>query len=294
MPDKGPFLVMLAAWLALFHFLGNSTFGYLKSASLFEWMHYVFTTSPDDSLCLYVPLVVMGLLVWKRRELMAIHPRMWWPAVALVATALILHVAGYAIQQTRVSVFAFAVGLYGLTGLIWGPAWLQGTFFPMFLLVFMVPIGTVADGITLPLRLIATHLAVGFTHGILAIPVHQNGAQILGPDNAPLYEVAPACSGIRSLISLTLLMLIYAWMTFRSTWRRLLLVGSAIPVAIVGNVIRLSVVIIVGEAFGKESGVAIEQKLGFVTFALGLGCMLALGRWLEEPPEPAAAAKESA
>jgi hypothetical protein len=95
MPDKGPFLVMLAAWLALFHFLGNSTFGYLKSASLFGWMHYVFTTSPDDSLCLYVPLVVAGLLVWKREELMTTSVRLWWPGVGLVAVALLLHVAGW-------------------------------------------------------------------------------------------------------------------------------------------------------------------------------------------------------
>jgi len=287
MPDKGPFLVMLAAWLALFHFLGNSTFGYLKSASLFNWMHYVFTTSPDDSLCMYVPLVVAGLLIWKREELMGTPVRLWWPGVGIIALALVLHLVGYAVQQARVSILALSLGLYGITGLVWGPAWLRNTFFPMVLLLFAIPIGSVSDAVTLPLRLLATHVAVGLAGGVLAIPVTQNGAQILGLDNVPLYEVAPACSGIRSLVSLTLLMVIYGFMVFRSWWRRALLVATAVPVAIVGNVLRLFIVIIIGEAFGQKAGVAVEQKLGFVTFALGLVCILVLGRWLEQSAPPA-------
>jgi exosortase/archaeosortase family protein len=89
-------------------------------------------------------------------------------------------------------------------------------------------------------------------------------------------------------------MVIYGWMTFRTWWRRLLLVGSAVPVAIVGNVLRLVIVIIIGEAFGQKAGVAVEQKLGFVTFALGLGCMLGLGRWLDESRQPGPRVQETA
>jgi exosortase len=294
LPDRWLFLVLLGAWLALFHFLGNSTFGYLKDPSLFSWMYYVFTTSPDDDFCLYIPLVVAGLLVWKRQELSATPKRLWWPALALVAGALLLHLAGYAVQQARVSIVALVLGLYGLTGLLWGPAWLRNSFFPMFLLLFLVPIASVSDGITLPLRLLATKLSVGFANSGLGIEVYENGAQILGPAGIPLYEVAPACSGIRSLMSMIVLMLIYGFLTFEAWWRRLVIMASAVPVAIVGNVLRLIIVIIVGEAFGQEQAVAVEQNLGFVTFGLGIGCMLLLGHWLREPegsiPPPASPA----
>ncbi len=293
MPDKGVFLLLLAAWMALFHFLGNSTFGYHKSPSLFSWMSYVFNTSPDDNLCLFVPWMVLGLLLWKRRELLSTPVRLWWPAMALIAGALLLHVAGYAVQQARVSIVAFVVGLYGLTGLMWGAAWLRTTFFPMFLLLFLVPIGAVSESLTLPLRLLATKLAVGFSSVVLGIPVTDNGAQILGPQGIALYEVAPACSGIRSLISMTLLMLIYGFLTFRSWWRRLVLLASAVPVAIAGNVLRLIIVIAAGEAFGKNAAIAIEQKLGFLTFGLGIGCMLLLGYWLDEDRKPASPAETS-
>jgi exosortase len=287
LPGRTVFVVLLAAWLALFHFLGNSTFGYLKDASLFAWMYYVFTTSPDDDFCLYIPLVVAGLLVWKRQELIATTKRLWWPGLALVAGALLLHVAGYAVQQARVSIVALVVGLYGLTGLCWGPAWLRNSFFPMFLLLFLVPIASVSDGITLPLRLLATKVSVGVASTGLGIEVYENGAQILGPTGMPLYEVAPACSGIRSLMSMIVLMLIYGFLTFQTWWRRLLLLASAVPVAIVGNILRLIIVIVVGEAFGQDQAVAVEQNLGFVTFALGIGCMLLLGHWLREPGESA-------
>jgi len=283
LPSRWWFLVLLGAWLALFHFLGNSTFGYLKDPSLLSWMHFVFTTSPDDDFCLYIPLLVAGLLVWKRAELIDTPKRFWWPGLVLVAAALVLHVAGYAVQQARVSIVALVVGLYGLSGLFWGPAWLRNTFFPMFLLLFLVPISSVSDGVTLPLRLLATKLSVGFAHIILGIEVYENGAQILGPGGIPLYEVAPACSGIRSLMSMLVLMLIYGWLTFQTWWRRLVILASAVPVAIVGNVLRLIIVIIVGEAFGESQAVAVEQNLGFVTFALGIGCMLLLGHWLREP-----------
>ncbi|MFM1942310.1 MAG: hypothetical protein RI897_1292 [Verrucomicrobiota bacterium] len=288
LPDKPLLLVLLAAWFALFHFLGNSTFGYIKADSLFSWMHYVFTTSPDDDLCLYIPLVVLGLLIWKRQELTDTPKKPWWPAIGLVLLALLLHVAGYAVQQARISILAWALGIYAITGLLWGPTWLKNTFFPMFLLGFMIPIASVSDGLTLPLRLLATKVSVALAHHGFGIPVFENGAQILGPEGTALYEVAPACSGIRSLISMTILMIIFGFVIFKSWWRRFILLACAMPVALLGNITRLTIVIIVGEAFGQDKALAVETNLGFITFALGVLCMLLVSYWLDEgkPKKP--------
>src|SRR5205809_2332360 len=83
-PNKALFGVLLAVWLAFFHWLGNSTLGFIKSQSLFRWMHYVFSGSPDDAHGLLIPFVVLALLWWKRRELLAAPKGIWWPALALV------------------------------------------------------------------------------------------------------------------------------------------------------------------------------------------------------------------
>src|SRR3974377_1657794 len=76
LPNKGLFLALLAAWLALFQFLGNSTLGYIDSPSLLRWMHDVDSETGHGTL---VPLVVLGLFWWKRKELIALPLGTWWP-----------------------------------------------------------------------------------------------------------------------------------------------------------------------------------------------------------------------
>jgi exosortase len=281
-PDKLLFGVLFVAWVALFQFLGNSTFGYVDTPSLFRWMYYVFTTSADDDYCLYVPLVVAALLIWKRHELMAAPKQNWWPALFIVLLALGLHVLGYRVQQTRISIIAFFLGLYGLTGLVWGRAWLHRTAFPMFLFVFCVPLGTLADQITLPLRLLVTKISVGLSHDLLGVNVFCQGSQIFDGSGKPMYDVAPACSGIRSLVSLLALMTIYAFVSFGPAWKRAVMIAASVPLAILANVVRITAVIIVGEAFGQKAGALIEQKFGFVTFGIAVICALVLGHWLRD------------
>ena len=75
MPNKGFFLVLLAAWLALFHFLGNSTLGYIPTPSLLSWMHATYQPShdagaTDDSHGRMIPFVVLGLFWWNHSPVM--------------------------------------------------------------------------------------------------------------------------------------------------------------------------------------------------------------------------------
>lgn len=281
-PDKGVFLTALAAWVALFHFLGNSTLGYTKTSSLFGWMHFVYSTSPDDGHGALVPLAVLGLLWWKRKVLLATPKAVWWPALGLVVLALLLHVVGFAIQQTRVSIVAFFLGLYGLTGLIWGRHWLQASFFPFFLFVFCLPLATISEPVTVPLRLTVAKISAAIGQ-VLGIDVIRNGTQLFNARQTFAYDIAPACSGIRSLISLLALTTIYGFVVYRTAWRRLLMVALALPLAVLGNVLRVSFVIVTAEAFGQEAGGWVEQKFGFVSFAVAIVCVVIVGRWLHEP-----------
>jgi exosortase len=286
-PDKLLFGLLLLAWVALFHFLGNAVFGYIDTPSLFSWCYQIYTNSPDEEHCLYVPLVVLGLLVWKRHELIALPKRHWWPALGLVALGLLLHIGGYLVQQTRVSLVGFIVGLYGLTGWVWGPAWLRATFFPMFLLGFCIPISAYAEVITSPLRIFVTKVSVGIGHDLLGIGVYRQGSIIMNAQGVAMYDVAPACSGIRSLISLFALATVFAFVSYQTWWRRAVLIGAALPLAVLSNVFRITTVIIVGEAFGQPAGAMIEQKFGFLTFGVAMVGLFALGHWLRENRAPA-------
>jgi len=188
---------------------------------------------------------------------------------------------------------AFFLGLYGLTGLVWGWRWLQATFFPVFLFLFCVPVGTMAETLTLPLRLLVSKISVFLSHTLLGISVQQDGVQIFSPTGSYGYEVAAACSGIRSLSALLGIATVYAFCVFKSPWKRLLMMAAALPLAVVGNVARLMGVIIVAETFGQRAGAYVETKFGFVTFAVVIVCVLVLGRWLEARKPEALPAWES-
>ena len=281
LPDKVLFCLLLAVWLALFQFLGNSTFSWVRSPSLFSWMNYVYRGYIEDSYCKYIPLVVLGLFWWKRKQLMAVPKGIWWPAAGLLVFGLVLHIVGYAIQQARVSIVAFVVGLYGLMGLVWGKDWLKASIFPYFLLFLMVPLGTMADGITLPLRIVVSKIT-GVISALLGIQVVQNGTLIYNAIQGYKYEVAAACSGLNSLIAFFGLTTIYAFVCFPLGWRRALVILAGVPVAVACNVLRLTAIVIAAESFGQQAGSFVHEKLGLVFYIPGFVLLIWIGEWLEK------------
>lgn len=281
--NKTFFFSLAAVWVALFAFLGNSTFGYIDSNSLFAWMFDIYTSpTSDDQFGLFVPFVVLGLFWWKRQELVAQPSKLWWPGVLMVALGLLLHLVGYVAQQPKLSLIGFLGGLFGLTGLAWGKHWLKASFFPYFLLGFCVPIGAAADWLTLRLRLLVAWIVAGIAHLGLAPDLIRDGTQLFDAQHSFAYEVAAACSGIRSLMALLALTTIYSFVTFKSPWKRAVMISSALPLSVLGNVARLCCTIMVAELGGQQAGKAVETNFGFITFAVAIACVYLLSRWLEK------------
>lgn len=282
--DRGMFAVLLALWVALFHIYGNSTLGYVNTPSLFGWMKYVLTTSDGDSLGLYMPAIVLVLAYMKRDEIMAAPRQRWWPAVTLVILGLVLHGLGYLVQQTRVSIVGFFIGLYGLIGAVWGRRFLQASFFPFCLFIFCVPLASETERITLPLRLMATHITAFLCRTILGINVIQQGTMIFDAKGHYQYEIAAACSGIKSLSATVAIAIIGGFVSFKSPWRRLVMFVAAFPFAVLGNVLRLSAIIVASEAFGQKAGEFVHDDsiLSLLPYVPAIGGVALLMRWLSE------------
>ncbi len=295
LPHRGLFLGLLAVWVVLFQFLGNSTLGYVNTPSLFGWWVWVQSVNDEESHGWLIPFVVAVLLCWRSAELTALPKRIWWPALGMLLLALLLHVLGFVLQQTRFSCVAFFVGIYALSGLLWGWGWWRVTFFPFCLFVFCVPLGNTAEVVTVPLRMMATKLAVVLSHTVLGINVIQQGASIISPTGKFQYEVVAACSGIRSLIAILALSTIFGYVVFKSNWRRALMIAAAVPLAVVGNVVRLMTIIVAAEAFDQKAGNYVHENTWFslLPYVPAIIGVLLLGRWLEEGPKKTAVSPPS-
>ena len=190
-------------------------------------------SNPDMGHGFFVP-VIAGYIVWKKREeLLAIKPEPnWWGLVVVVigGVQLMVGILGAELFLSRTS---FVIGLIGAVWLLGGDLMLKKLAFPLFLLFFMVPIDAVIyNQITFPLQLLASRLADGALT-LLAVPVLREG-NILELSNQRL-SVVEACSGIRSLLSLTFLSLVYGYFFEKKTWVRVVLFFSTVPIAIVAN-----------------------------------------------------------
>jgi exosortase len=293
LPNKGLFLGLLVAWLALFQFLGNSTQGYISTPSLLEWMHTVYTgddaSGSDDGRGRFIPFVVLALFWWKRKQLLALPLNTWWPGLLLVAFALALHLFGYLAQQTRISIIALFAGIYGLMGLAWGRQWLRESFFPFILFVFCVPLGWSAATITFPLQMLVCRVVEFICHNILAIDIVREGTKIMDPTGRYQYEVAAACSGIRSLFATLAVAIIYAMLCFRPWWKRGVLMVSAVPLAVLGNTIRMLAIVVAAEFWGQGAGNYVHEGGAFgiislLPYVAAFGGLMLLGHWLQESP----------
>lgn len=283
-PYKSIFGVLAIGWVLLFHFFGNSTQGFVKTTSLFGWLAYCYDNASDDWHGYLIPLVVVGLLWWKRQELADAPKRPWWPAALIVLAGLALHATGFLVQQARISVVGFFFGLWGLVGVVWGAAILRATFFPFFLFVFCLPMTSMGELITFPLRLLATKITWFTSYWVLGIKVQQAGTSLFDPTGRYSYEVAAACSGIQSLSVIFALTSLYAFVFFKRNWKRAAIIAAGFPLAVISNVLRLLLIIIASEAISADAGHYVHEStvISLLPYVIGFAGVFLIGRWLKE------------
>jgi exosortase len=285
LPDKGFFFALLAAWLVMFQFFGTATFNYSTTPSLFQWLYTAWDTPMlDSSHGKLIPIAVVVLLWVRRRELAETITGWWWPGIILVAGALALHIFGFLGQQPRVSVVALFFGIYSLVGLVWGWKTMKASFFPFVLFAFCMPFGTFIENITLPLRLFATSMTYTICHTGLDVPLYRNGTRLFDPTMTIDYDVAPACSGIRSFVALLAVTTIFSVLSFKPFWKRAAMFAMAIPLVVIFNILRLVTIVLATQSINKEAGLFVHEWFGFCTYMMAVLCMMATAHFLKDKP----------
>jgi len=225
----------------------------------------------------FVPLIAAFIAWQKRDELLAIEPKpnLWGLVVVLAAGAQL--VAGTLGVELFLTHTAMIVTLIGAIWLLRGTETVKVLAFPLFLLFFMVPIPlTVYYRITFPLQLIASRMAAGALD-LLGIPVLRDGNILELPHQT--LSVIEACSGIRSLLSLTFLSLVYGYFFEKRIWVRVTLFFATIPIAIVANGSRVTFTGIMTQIKPELAEGFFHESTGWVIFIVAL-IILALSHQL--------------
>jgi exosortase len=229
-------------------------------------------SDPDMGHGFFVP-VIAGYIVWQKRdELLAIKPQPnWWGLVLVIigGVQLIIGTLGVEMFLARTSLVIVLIGAVWLLG---GDLMLKKLAFPLFLLFFMVPIDAVIyNQITFPLQLLASRLADNALT-LMAIPVLREG-NILELPNQRL-SVVEACSGIRSLLSLTFLSLVYGYFFEKRTWIRVVLFFSTVPIAIMANSSRVTITGVLTQVKPEAAEGFFHEAEGWVIFMVALGILI--------------------
>jgi exosortase len=137
------------------------------------------------------------------------------------------------------------------------------------------------------LRILVSALVEWVAHYILGIGVMRMGTQLFDPLGTYQYDVAAACSGIRSLVAILLFATVFGFVMLRSPARRLFMIALAIPFAILGNLIRMFLIIIAATMGGQSCGNYVHEStlISLVPYLPAFLGLLFIGRWLEEKPD---------
>lgn len=255
-------------------------------------------TDENYSHGLLIPFII-GYIVWSLRDQFKaerVRPTAIVGGIAIVFAlfALWAGVAGAELFTQRLSLVLI---LAGTVVYFWGSHFLRLLFVPFFLLLLAIPIPAIVfNKIAFPLQLFASRCAV-WSMSVLGIPVLRQGNIIeLKPLNSfetKKLEVVEACSGIRSLMTLVTLAVVFAYFTYPTDgegevqtplwkrygfWRSLILVLSAVPIAILTNAFRVSGTGVLAHYYGTKiadgffhtfSGWAIYIVAFLMLFAVG-------------------------
>jgi exosortase len=277
-------LCVIAAWCVLF--------ARLVPGLVFDW-----SDSGDFSHGFLVP-VFSGFLLWmRRREWARARSAPDLKGLWLIAGALLVHLAGVAASELYLQRTAMVPFLLGWILLLEGKERVRLLLFPILFLLFMIPPPTIFwSSISLPLQLMATRAAEGSLQ-LAGIPAVREG-NILHLQGCSL-EVASACSGIRSLVTLLALATVIAegsvlgrGVALRSAPAKLILVLSAVPLAVGVNTLRVTSAAFLASRAGIDTVDRFHDVSGIVMFVVALAALSAWRRflrWIEERslPRPA-------
>lgn len=232
-----------------------------------------------------VPLVSAYLIWSKRRKIQALLPgaQSARSGLILLAAGLLLHLISTALRLNFGSYLSLPIVLAGLELYLFGKTIFRLLLFPLVFLIFMIPLpNVIIIAISFKMKMLAAQIACGAV-SMMGIPIIRDGSTIYLP--AGSLVVGDPCSGLKSLISLVALGVVFTQFTNARAFKKNILCLSAIPIAIISNVLRIILLILAAYVYGEKTAlgffhdftgmlVFIFAFIGLVTVVRLLKCQI--------------------
>jgi exosortase len=253
---------------------------------IFPGLFRAWIEDSNNSQGLLVPFIAIYLIWTMRTKLLDCPILSDWRGAVLLFASLIIYIIAFA---GGIAVAVRSMLIFSLMGLVlynFGPVIFRKVAFPLFFLLFMIPVPISIIGlISLPLQNLATDISA-FLIQLLSIPVYQEGNMLYFSQTQ--LEVAEACSGIRSMMAMLMLGTLFVYMSRLMISGKIILIASTIPIAMIANITRVTGTGILAHFYG--AGVArgfLHDFSGMAVFVFGL--VLLMGTYLvikgfQKPP----------
>lgn len=232
-----------------------------------------------------VPLVSAYLIWRKRKRIQSLLPGAQFSCSGLIllAAGLLLHLISTALSIEFGSYFSLPIVLAGLGLYLLGKKNFPTLFFPLVFLIFMLPLpNVIIIAISFKMKMLAAQLASGAVN-LMGIPITRDGSTIYLP--AGSLVVGDPCSGLKSLISLFALGVVFTQFTNAPAFKKSILCLAAIPIAVISNVLRIMLLILAAHVYGEKAAlgffhdftgmlVFVFAFIGLVTIAKLLKCQI--------------------
>lgn len=232
---------------------------------------------PDFSQGFLVPIFAAYLVWAKRNTLRETKAAPSWSGVAVVALGLVVLLLGVYGAELFLSRISLVIVLTGMALSFGGWQYLKELRFPLLVLILAIPIPAIIfNQITFPLQILASKLASALLP-LFGVPVLREGNII--ELSAMRLEVAEACSGIRSLMSLITLAVFYGYFLEKSSPRRVILAVASIPIAIAANAVRIFGTGLCVQYWDPDKAMGFFHEFsGWVIFLVSLACLILVHR----------------
>ena len=227
-----------------------------------------------------IPIVSL-FIVWQRKEILKkIEVSSEIIGLWVIVACVITHIICAALKVYFISAFSFVFALYGLILFFFGKKMAHSLIFPIFFLLAMIPLPLVLIGnLTVRMKLFAAEIST-FILNRIGFPSVLDGSIIRMPTS--YIEIAAPCSGLRSLISLLTLGLLFAYAMKIAYLKKTILFLSSAPIALSSNICRIVMLATVNDLYGEKAAFGFFHDFtGLFVFALAFTGLLGVSKILE-------------